>query len=348
MSMNEGCKALYVGNLDSRVTDYMLYEIFSVVGQVDNVKIIMDRNYQHGGMNYGFVEFVDHLSAEQALLAMNGRKIFTSEIRVNWAVQGATQKEDTSNHFHIFVGDLSPEVDDTILTKAFSAFGTMSDARVMWDQNTGKSRGFGFVSFREKADAEQAISTMNGEWLGSRAIRCNWANQKAAGVSGGSPAQSLSYESVLAQTPPHQTTVYIGNLPHGFQQHDLAPYFQPYGYVSDIRMQAERGFAFVTLDSHENAAHAIVALNGADIGGRPARLSWGKDRAAGGGGAAYGAGAYGYGGGGGGGGYHQASPAAWHQPQAYAQAPAAAHGQAANGQWDQYYQQYYGHQGGYQ
>ncbi|KAJ2961261.1 hypothetical protein NQZ79_g3504 [Umbelopsis isabellina] len=345
MSMNEGCKALYVGNLDSRVTDYMLYEIFSVVGQVDNVKIIMDRNYQHGGMNYGFVEFVDHLSAEQALLAMNGRKIFTSEIRVNWAVQGATQKEDTSNHFHIFVGDLSPEVDDTILTKAFSAFGTMSDARVMWDQNTGKSRGFGFVSFREKADAEQAISTMNGEWLGSRAIRCNWANQKAAGASGGSPAQSLSYESVLAQTPPHQTTVYIGNLPHGFQQHDLAPYFQPYGYVSDIRMQAERGFAFVTLDSHENAAHAIVALNGADIGGRPARLSWGKDRAAGGG-AAYGAGAYGYGGGGGG--YHQASPAAWHQPQGYAQAPAAGHGQAANGQWDQYYQQYYGHQGGYQ
>lgn len=123
----------------------------------------------------------------------------------------------------------------------------MSDARVMWDQNTGKSRGFGFVSFREKADAEQAISTMNGEWLGSRAIRCNWANQKAAGATGASPAaQSLSYESVLAQTPPHQTTVYIGNLPHGFQQHDLAPYFQPYGYVSDIRMQAERGFAFVT------------------------------------------------------------------------------------------------------
>ena len=34
--------------------------------------------YQHGGMNYGFVEFVDHLSAEQALLAMNGRKIFSS------------------------------------------------------------------------------------------------------------------------------------------------------------------------------------------------------------------------------------------------------------------------------
>lgn len=133
----------------------------------------------------------------------------------------------------------------------------------------------------------------------------------------------------------------------------------------------------LSLDSHENAAHAIVALNGVDIGGRPARvsqsngmfhvdtqtydlikylstiqLSWGKDRAPGGGGAAYGAGAYGYGsGGGGGGGYHQQQGnQGWHQ-QGYTQAPAAGPGANANGQWDQYYQQYYGQQqggGGYQ
>lgn len=48
----------------------------------------------------------------------------------------------------------------------------------MWDPVSGKSRGFGFVAFRDKTDAEQAIATMNGEWLGTRAIRCNWATQK--------------------------------------------------------------------------------------------------------------------------------------------------------------------------
>ena len=62
-------------------------------------------------------------------------------------------------------------------------YGIISEARVMWDQSTGKSRGFGFVAFRERADAEQAIATMNGEWLGSRAIRCNWANQKNTGAA---------------------------------------------------------------------------------------------------------------------------------------------------------------------
>ncbi|MCO5568670.1 hypothetical protein L7F22_022369 [Adiantum nelumboides] len=52
----------------------------------------------------------------------------------------------------------------------------------------GKSRGYGFIAFRDKADAEQSIATMNGEWLGSRAIRVNWANQKnPPGSVGGMP-----------------------------------------------------------------------------------------------------------------------------------------------------------------
>lgn len=57
-------------------------------------------------------------------------------------------------------------------------FNSMSDARVMWDQNSGKSRGFGFVSFEDRMDADKAIASMNGVVLGSKSIRCNWANQK--------------------------------------------------------------------------------------------------------------------------------------------------------------------------
>ncbi|KAI9262195.1 hypothetical protein BDA99DRAFT_510500 [Phascolomyces articulosus] len=286
----DGCKALYVGNLDPRVTEEMLQQIFSVISPVGTVKIIRDRNYTHGGFNYGFVEFNEHTAAEQALQAMTGRSVFGQEIRVNWAAQGSAQKEDTTGHYHIFVGDLSPEVTDEVLGSAFTPFRTLSEARVMWDQSTGKSRGFGFVAFRERADAEQAIATMNGEWLGSRAIRCNWANQKNTGAAaavaaqqqpGGAPyliSQNMSYEQIFAQTSHYHTTVYIGNLPHGITQQDIAPYFQQYGYVSDIRLQSDRGFAFVKMDTHANAATSIYALQGFQIHGRPAKLSWGKDR----------------------------------------------------------------------
>lgn len=139
---------LYVGNLSPRVTDYILTEIFAVAGPVVSAKIIQDRNFQHGGFNYGFVEYADMRSAEQALTTLNGRKIFDAEIRVNWAYQGNQNKEDTQHHYHVFVGDLSPEVNDDVLSKAFGAFGSLSEARVMWDMNSGKSRGYGFLSFR--------------------------------------------------------------------------------------------------------------------------------------------------------------------------------------------------------
>ncbi|KAG1715649.1 hypothetical protein ID866_1531 [Astraeus odoratus] len=289
---------LYVGNLSPRVTEYMLTEIFAVAGPVQHVKIIPDRNYQHGGLNYGFVEYLDMRAAETALQTLNGRKIFDTEIRVNWAYQGSQNKEDTSGHYHVFVGDLSPEVNDEVLAKAFSAFGTLSDARVMWDMNSGKSRGYGFLAFRDKTDAEQAIATMNGEWLGSRAIRVNWANQKTQGSAvGGAPAPRpaasvgtapapinfqggpLSYESVVQQTPSYNTTVYVGNLVPYCTQADLIPLFQSIGYLSEIRMQADRGFAFVKLDTHEHAAMAIVQLQGQMVHGRPIKCSWGKDRA---------------------------------------------------------------------
>lgn len=280
----------------------MLTEIFAVAGPVQHVKIIPDRNYQHGGLNYGFVEYMDMRAAETALQTLNGRKIFDTEIRVNWAYQGQQNKEDTTGHYHVFVGDLSPEVNDEVLAKAFSAFGTMSDARVMWDMNSGKSRGYGFLAFRDKTDAEQAIATMNGEWLGSRAIRVNWANQKtqgapagggasphtsssAMGGAGGAPAPinfqggPLSYESVVQQTPAYNSTVYVGNLVPYCTQADLIPLFQSIGYLSEIRMQADRGFAFVKLDTHEHAAMAIVQLQGQMVHGRPIKCSWGKDRA---------------------------------------------------------------------
>jgi len=285
----------------------MLTEIFAVAGPVQHVKIIPDRNYQHGGLNYGFVEYLDMRAAETALQTLNGRKIFDTEIRVNWAYQGSQNKEDTTGHYHVFVGDLSPEVNDEVLGKAFSAFGTLSDARVMWDMNSGKSRGYGFLAFRDKTDAEQAIATMNGEWLGSRAIRVNWANQKTQGPTGGGggpappamsprppmpgaplgavpppiayPGAPVTYDSLVQQTPAYNTTVYVGNLVPYCTQADLIPLFQSIGYLSEIRMQADRGFAFVKLDTHEHAAAAILSLQGQMLHGRPIKCSWGKDRA---------------------------------------------------------------------
>lgn len=213
---------------------------------------------------------------------------------MNWAYQSSNNnKEDTSGHFHIFVGDLSNEVNDEVLFQAFSTFGTISEARVMWDMKTGRSRGYGFVAYRDRSDAEKALSSMDGEWLGSRAIRCNWANQKgqpsisqqnAMAAMGLSPATPFghhqypvngvqSYEMILSQTPSWQTTCYVGNLTPYTTQNDLVPLFQNFGYVTETRLSSDRGFAFVKMDTHENAAMAICQLSGYQVNGRPLKCS---------------------------------------------------------------------------
>ncbi|KAL2828442.1 hypothetical protein BDW59DRAFT_159648 [Aspergillus cavernicola] len=293
-------RALYVGGLDPRVTEDILKQIFETTGHVISVKVIPDKNQSNAkGNNYGFVEYDDPGAAERAMQTLNGRRIHQSEIRVNWAYQSnSTNKEDTSNHFHIFVGDLSNEVNDEILLQAFSAFGSVSEARVMWDMKTGRSRGYGFVAFRERGDADKALNSMDGEWLGSRAIRCNWANQKgqpsisqqqAMAAMGMTPTTPFghhhfpthgiqSYDMVVQQTPQWQTTCYVGNLTPYTTQNEIVPLFQNFGYVVETRMQADRGFAFIKMDSHENAAMAICQLNGYNVNGRPLKCSWGKDR----------------------------------------------------------------------
>lgn len=95
-------------------------------------------------------------------------------------------------------------------------------------------------------------------------------------VSCTDPLPPRQLEVVAAQSPAHNTTIYVGNLVPYTTQADLAPLFQGFGYIVEIRMQADRGFAFVKLDSHENAARAIVNLQGVPVHGRQLKCSWGK------------------------------------------------------------------------
>ncbi|KAG2198908.1 uncharacterized protein EV154DRAFT_510674 [Mucor mucedo] len=273
---------IYVGNLDQRVTDTMLLEYFAPMGSVANIKIVaMHRHGPFPSVNYGFVEYVEPQAADSAIQELNGCKVLDYEIKVNWAQQGQQlTKEEAPSHFQIFIGDLAPEITDDLLSQAFGVFGTMVNAHVMRDTMSGNSRGFGFVAFREKADADQAIASMNGEMVGSRNIRVNWATQKSqSDTPPPRPGQQLPYETVLQQTPAYVTSVYVGNLPPNTTDNDLLQPFQRFGFIQEVKLQADRGFAFVKLDTHQNAANSIVHLQGMNVNGREAKLSWGKDRA---------------------------------------------------------------------
>lgn len=85
----------------------------------------------------------------------------------------------------LFVGGLSWGTNDDGLREAFSRFGSISEARVIMDRETGRSRGFGFITFDDDQDAINAMNEMNGKELDGRSIKVNEAQEKPAGGGGG-------------------------------------------------------------------------------------------------------------------------------------------------------------------
>lgn len=73
--------------------------------------------------------------------------------------------------FRIFCGDLGNEVTDEVLADAFRKYKSLQRARVVRDRRTGKSRGFGFVSFAKSEDLLKALNEMNRKYVGNRPIR---------------------------------------------------------------------------------------------------------------------------------------------------------------------------------
>ncbi|XP_023915127.1 oligouridylate-binding protein 1B [Quercus suber] len=282
------CRSVYVGNIQTQVTEPLLQEVFASTGPVESCKLIRKEK-----SSYGFIHYFDRRSAAFAILHLNGRHLFGQPIKVNWAYASG-QREDTSGHFNIFVGDLSPEVTDATLFACFSVYPSCSDARVMWDQKTGRSRGFGFVSFRNQQDAQSAINDLTGKWLGSRQIRCNWATKGAVSnedkqssdaksvvelTNGSSEDGKETTNSDAPENNPQYTTVYVGNLASEVTQLDLHRHFHSLGagVIEEVRVQRDKGFGFVRYSTHAEAALAIQMGNAHSyVCGKQIKCSWGS------------------------------------------------------------------------
>jgi cold-inducible RNA-binding protein len=85
----------------------------------------------------------------------------------------------------LFVGGLSWDTTDDGLRQAFAQYGEITEAKVITDRDTGRSRGFGFVTFTEDESAKTAISKMDGTTLDGKTIKVNEAQEKAPRPGGG-------------------------------------------------------------------------------------------------------------------------------------------------------------------
>ncbi|KAJ4459981.1 putative Splicing factor 3B subunit 4 [Paratrimastix pyriformis] len=166
---------VYVGDLDPKVTDSLLWEIFVQAGPVVNVHMPKDKlTMQHSG--YGFVEFRSEEDADYAIKVMNMVKVYGKPMRVNKA---SRDKKTLDVGANLFIGNLDPDVDEKLLYDTFSAFGVVITApKIMRDPTSSESKGFGFISFDCFEASDLAIECMNGQYLCNKQISVAYAFKK--------------------------------------------------------------------------------------------------------------------------------------------------------------------------
>ncbi len=85
----------------------------------------------------------------------------------------------------LYVGNLGYGVTDAELSKLFEPHGTVESAQIIVDRDTGRSKGFGFVEMKSEQEAQAAITALNGQEVGGRALTVNEARPKTEGGRGG-------------------------------------------------------------------------------------------------------------------------------------------------------------------
>jgi len=89
-----------------------------------------------------------------------------------------TLKDWDQNDFRVFCGDLGNDVTDEVLARTFGRYPSFQKAKVIRDKKTNKTKGFGFISFKEPGDFTKAMREMNGKYVGSRPIKMRKSNWK--------------------------------------------------------------------------------------------------------------------------------------------------------------------------
>ncbi|KQK20866.1 RNA-binding protein CP33, chloroplastic [Brachypodium distachyon] len=200
---------IYVGNLPYTFTAAELTSVFSEAGSVDDVQIIYDKITDRS-RGFAFVTMATAEEAAKAVQMFNGALLGGRTIRVNFpevprggerAVASAAAAKTSlrvvdDGTYKVYAGNLGWGVRADALKTAFEGQPGLLGSRVIFERDTGRSRGFGFVSFQTLEDANAAIQAMDGVELDGRPLRLSLASQNPP--AGSTPSTVLPKQEETA------------------------------------------------------------------------------------------------------------------------------------------------------
>ncbi|KAL6574846.1 hypothetical protein OROMI_012131 [Orobanche minor] len=173
---------LFVGNLPFSVDSAALAGLFQQAGGVETVEVIYDKATGRS-RGFGFVTMSTIEEAEAAAQKFNGYELEGRALRVNSGPPPPKRENGLFRGFRgpegmsstdtnkLHVGNLSWDVDNLALETLFSEQGNVKEARVVYDRESGRSRGFGFVTYSSPEEVNNAIEVLDGTDLDGRPIR---------------------------------------------------------------------------------------------------------------------------------------------------------------------------------
>ncbi|CAN4120635.1 unnamed protein product [Withania somnifera] len=178
-SEDEGVNTkLYFGNLPYLCDSAQLAGIVQDYASPELVEVLYDRET---GKSRGFA-FVTMSTLEDCKIVienLDGREYGGRTLRVNFSDKPKPKEPLYPETEHkLFIGNLAWSVTSESLAQAFQEYGTVVGARVLYDGETGRSRGYGFVSFETREEMENALNNLNGVELDGRAMRISLAQGK--------------------------------------------------------------------------------------------------------------------------------------------------------------------------
>ncbi|XP_055368616.1 tRNA selenocysteine 1-associated protein 1-like isoform X2 [Betta splendens] len=176
---------LWMGNLEVYMDEKFITRAFATMGeQVVNVRIIRNKmtgvSSPRGALGYCFVEMTDEPTAERCLRKINGKPLPGANPPTRFKLNRATfGKQDTGQMYSLFVGDLTPEVDDGMLYEFFyNRYPSCRGGKVVLD-SMGNSKGCGFVQFPDERLQKRALDECQGVvGLGGKPLRLSLAANK--------------------------------------------------------------------------------------------------------------------------------------------------------------------------
>ena len=239
---------IYVGDLNANVNEQFLRQLFEPFGKIVDLQLKQHRSLDK---KFAFITYENREEANNAIQDLNYTKLDGTPIRISFSDSELKRLKNSGN---LFISGLDKTIEVSQLHEAFSNFGEIISCKI--PLTNGESRGYGYIQFRNKADAERAKTDLADASI----------NGKKINIEDYQPRTKKDPDTTY-------TNVYIRNLPPSIDSAEkLRDLFAQFGEVQSPKIQTDKDgknlpFAYCNMVHHEDAVRAVEELNGKEIDG---------------------------------------------------------------------------------